>query len=182
THQSSAACRSGSDTDTPARWPAGGSSAQRLQHQPQRRPIRALPDAQPLATVEDQFQRRRHLRARRLGLQHREAHRLLLSQPLPPLIERMLADAALATERSHLLPARLLLAQQLAPILPPGILHSSNMSAEPPRWKSGSSAAYDGSIYVSGATTSLDFPTTAGSFQPVPLVPAWNTSVVGFVS
>ena len=40
-----------------------------------------------------------------------------------------------------------------------------------------------GSIYVAGSTTSLDFPTTAGSFQPAPLVPLWNsTSPGGFVA
>ena len=36
-----------------------------------------------------------------------------------------------------------------------------------------------GNIYVAGQTTSLDFPTTAGTFQPAPLVPLWNNSSPG---
>lgn len=37
-------------------------------------------------------------------------------------------------------------------------------------------------IYVAGQTTSLDFPTTAGSFQPSPVVPLWNnTGPGGFI-
>lgn len=39
-----------------------------------------------------------------------------------------------------------------------------------------------GSAYVAGSTTSLDFPTTQGSFQPAPLVPAWAGSPVGFLA
>jgi uncharacterized protein (TIGR03437 family) len=40
-----------------------------------------------------------------------------------------------------------------------------------------------GKIYVAGPTNSLDFPTTAGSFQPAPLVPLWNnTAPGGFVA
>lgn len=31
-----------------------------------------------------------------------------------------------------------------------------------------------GGLYVAGSTTSLDFPVTAGSFQPTALVPLWN--------
>jgi uncharacterized protein (TIGR03437 family) len=40
----------------------------------------------------------------------------------------------------------------------------------------------DGDIYVAGETTSSDFPTTQGSFQPTPLVPAWSTSLGGFIA
>jgi uncharacterized protein (TIGR03437 family) len=40
-----------------------------------------------------------------------------------------------------------------------------------------------GNIDVAGQTTSLDFPTTAGTFQPAALVPAWNNaSPGGFVA
>lgn len=31
-----------------------------------------------------------------------------------------------------------------------------------------------GNIYIAGATTSLDFPTTPGTFQPTAMVPLWN--------
>ena len=34
-------------------------------------------------------------------------------------------------------------------------------------------------IYVAGQTTSLDFPTTPGSFQPTPIVPMWNNASPG---
>jgi uncharacterized protein (TIGR03437 family) len=36
-----------------------------------------------------------------------------------------------------------------------------------------------GNIYVAGETSSLDFPTTAGSFQPIPVVPLWNNGGPG---
>jgi uncharacterized protein (TIGR03437 family) len=36
-----------------------------------------------------------------------------------------------------------------------------------------------GNIDIAGQTTSLDFPTTAGTFQPTALVPAWNNSSPG---
>lgn len=40
-----------------------------------------------------------------------------------------------------------------------------------------------GNIYLAGSTSSLDFPTTPGTFQPSPIVPAWNnSSPAGFVS
>lgn len=39
-----------------------------------------------------------------------------------------------------------------------------------------------GNLFVVGRTTSLDFPTTPGSFQPAPVVPMWNTSPGGFVA
>ncbi len=44
-----------------------------------------------------------------------------------------------------------------------------------------------GNIYVAGWTTSFDFPTTAGSFQPAPAVPFWNNvwnngAAAGFVA
>jgi uncharacterized protein (TIGR03437 family) len=42
--------------------------------------------------------------------------------------------------------------------------------------------AGDGSLFVTGPTTSLDFPTTSGTFQPAPLVPAWSNSPGGFVA
>jgi uncharacterized protein (TIGR03437 family) len=39
-----------------------------------------------------------------------------------------------------------------------------------------------GNIYLAGSTSSLDFPTTPGTFLPSPIVPAWNnTSPAGFV-
>jgi uncharacterized protein (TIGR03437 family) len=41
----------------------------------------------------------------------------------------------------------------------------------------------NGNIYLAGSTSSLDFPTTPGTFQPTPIVPAWNnSSAAGFVS
>jgi uncharacterized protein (TIGR03437 family) len=40
----------------------------------------------------------------------------------------------------------------------------------------------DGNIYIAGSTTSLDFPTTPGTFQPAPLVPLWSLSPGGFVT
>ena len=39
-----------------------------------------------------------------------------------------------------------------------------------------------GNIYVAGSTTSTNFPTTAGAFQPAPLAPMWGTSPGGFVA
>jgi uncharacterized protein (TIGR03437 family) len=40
-----------------------------------------------------------------------------------------------------------------------------------------------GNIYIAGSTTSLNFPTTAGTFQPAPIVPLWNTgSPGGFIA
>jgi uncharacterized protein (TIGR03437 family) len=39
-----------------------------------------------------------------------------------------------------------------------------------------------GSIYVAGMATSLDYPTTPGTFQPAPAIPAWGASPGGFVA
>ena len=40
-----------------------------------------------------------------------------------------------------------------------------------------------GNVYLAGQTTSTNFPTTAGSFQPKPVVPLWNNSPSnGFVA
>lgn len=36
-----------------------------------------------------------------------------------------------------------------------------------------------GNIYLAGLTSSIDFPTTAGSLQPAPAVPLWNNSYAG---
>ena len=36
-----------------------------------------------------------------------------------------------------------------------------------------------GNIYVAGRTSSPDFPTTSGSFEPAPLVPMWNDAAPG---
>jgi uncharacterized protein (TIGR03437 family) len=49
---------------------------------------------------------------------------------------------------------------------------------------SGSAIQVDasGNAYIVGATSSLDFPTTAGSFAPAPLVPAWAISPGGFTA
>jgi uncharacterized protein (TIGR03437 family) len=40
----------------------------------------------------------------------------------------------------------------------------------------------NGSIYIAGSTNSLDFPTTPGSFEPSPLIPAWSMSAGGFIA
>ena len=39
-----------------------------------------------------------------------------------------------------------------------------------------------GNAYVAGTTTSLDFPTTSGSVEPDPLIPAWSNTPTGFVA
>jgi uncharacterized protein (TIGR03437 family) len=39
-----------------------------------------------------------------------------------------------------------------------------------------------GNIYIGGTAGSLDFPTTQGSFQPAPLIPAWAGSPLGFLA
>jgi uncharacterized protein (TIGR03437 family) len=39
-----------------------------------------------------------------------------------------------------------------------------------------------GNIYVAGSSTSLNFPTTAGSLEPNALIPAWRTTPEGFVT
>jgi uncharacterized protein (TIGR03437 family) len=40
-----------------------------------------------------------------------------------------------------------------------------------------------GNIYLAGQTSSLDFPTTSGSFEPKPVIPLWNnTSPAGFTA
>ena len=36
-----------------------------------------------------------------------------------------------------------------------------------------------GNIYLAGATSSFDFPTTPGAFQAAPIVPLWNTATPG---
>lgn len=39
-----------------------------------------------------------------------------------------------------------------------------------------------GNVYIAGSTNSSDFPTTPGSFEPSPLIPAWSTSAGGFIA
>jgi len=39
-----------------------------------------------------------------------------------------------------------------------------------------------GNAYLAGTTTSLNFPATAGSVEPDPLVPAWSTTPGGFIA
>ena len=39
-----------------------------------------------------------------------------------------------------------------------------------------------GNILVAGATTSLDFPTTSGTFEPKPLIPAWSSVPGAFLA
>src|SRR5579883_688341 len=40
----------------------------------------------------------------------------------------------------------------------------------------------EGNIFIAGAAGSLDFPTTAGTYQPAPVVPAWARGPGGFIA
>jgi uncharacterized protein (TIGR03437 family) len=51
-------------------------------------------------------------------------------------------------------------------------------------WDAGGQVQIDGegNIYLVGSATSLDFPTTPGTFEPAPVIPAWASSPRGFVA
>jgi uncharacterized protein (TIGR03437 family) len=52
------------------------------------------------------------------------------------------------------------------------------------RWDTGGQVQVDaeGNIYLVGRATSLDFPTTPGTFQPAPVIPPWASAPGSFVA
>ena len=80
---------------------------------------------------------------RRHGLQQCESNRIALPQSPAPLIERILSDPALTTERPCSLSTGLLFGDQLAPIPTSLLPHPSSIQPLRPFRKGGSQGAYN---------------------------------------
>jgi len=72
---------------------------------------------QALTRAEFQFQRCALVSRRSIRPHQREAHRRLLTQPFPPVIKRLLRQAALRTKDTYRLTAHRLLLNQIPPVL-----------------------------------------------------------------
>src|SRR5215831_9537745 len=151
TRQSSCAYRRLTNTDIPARWPAGGSSAQCFHHHAQQRGIYLSANAQPLPTHKHQLQPRfRCVLTRRPCLHQREPRRLLSPEPFAPNVERLLGDALFLAKLLHRHSAALLLGDTLPPIRTSLLdrltraasCHVTTMRPPSRLWKRGSRAVY----------------------------------------
>src|SRR5262245_36327221 len=168
--QSSCAYRKLTNTGTPARWPAGGSSAQRFQHPAQQRGIYLSANAQPLPAHQHQLTLRfRCVLPRRSCLHQREPRWLLSPEPFAPNVERLLGDALFLAKLLHGPSAALLLGDMLVPIRTSLLnrltgaasCHVTNMRPPGRLWKRGSRAAY---LFLRGPR--LTFPQVTSGTPP----------------
>jgi len=84
-------------------WPAGASSAfpQHVQNDSQGRRIGTGCDSEAVARHQNKFQSHTRAGSLRAGVHQREPNGTLCRQPFPPVIEGLIAETVLATERAH---------------------------------------------------------------------------------
>src|ERR1019366_3201912 len=87
------------------------------QHSSQGRGIGPGRNAEAVAGRQNQFQQPEAVGSRWVGLHQRESNRTICSQPFLPVIERLIAEAVLATEPAHRQLALPLLPDQFLPFL-----------------------------------------------------------------
>ena len=90
---------------------------QDVQHDSQGSSVGARSNAQPIARDKKQLYRRRAAGRCRIRCNQSESHRLMAGKSLAPVVESLIAEAAIPAKDTHRKPALLLLPDQFCPLL-----------------------------------------------------------------